>query len=57
MLIDSGATKNFINEEFIRKINYKKKALKKLYGLLIFNKTPLAYNNSKITYYSKKIRL
>ena len=51
-----GVTRNFINKEFTRKINYKKKTLKKLYDLLIFNRTPLVYNNNKITYYSKKVR-
>ena len=55
-LIDLGVTGNFINKEFTRKINYKK-ILKKLYGLLIFDGTFLAYNNNKIIYYSKKVRL
>ena len=56
-LIDLGATGNFINKEFTRKINYKKKVLKELYGLLIFNETPLTHNNNKITCYFRKIRL
>ena len=56
-LIDLGVTGNFMNKEFIRKINYKKKALKKLYGLLIFDETSLAYNNNRIIYYFRKIRL
>ena len=56
-LIDLGVTGNFINKEFIRKINYKKKVLKKLYGLLMFNETPLVYNNNKIIYYFRKVRL
>ena len=46
-----------MNEEFTRKINYKKETLKKLYSLSIFNWTLLAYNNNKIIYYSGKIRL
>ena len=45
-----------MNKEFTRKINYKKKILKKPYGLSLFNGTPLAYNNNKIIYYFKKIR-
>ena len=56
-LIDLGVTRNFINKEFTRKIDYKKEALKKLYDLLIFNETFLTYNNNKITYYSGKVRL
>ena len=55
-LINLGVTKNFINEEFIRKINYKKEALEELYGLLIFNKTSLIYNNNKVINYSGKVR-
>ena len=45
-----------MNEEFTRKINYKKKVFKKLYGLSIFDGTPLIYNNNKIIYYFRKIR-
>ena len=56
-LIDLGATGNFINKEFIRKINYKKKAFKKPYDLLIFDETFLAYNDDKVIYYSGKIKL
>ena len=56
-LINFGATKNSINEEFTRKIDYKKEIFKKLYDLLIFNGTSLIYNNNKIIYYSKKVRL
>ena len=56
-LIDLGATENFINKEFTRRIDYKKEAFKELYGLLIFNETPLTYNNNKVTYYSEKVRL
>ena len=46
-----------MNEEFARKINCKKKVFKEPYGLSIFNKTSLIYNNSKLIYYSKKVRL
>ena len=56
-LIDLGVTKNFINEEFARKIDYKKKVFKKLYGLSIFNETFLIYNNNKIIFYSGKVKL
>ena len=49
--------KNFINKEFIRRINYKKEVLKKPYDLSIFNGTPSIYNNNKITHHSKKIKL
>ena len=56
-LIDSGVTENFINKEFARRINYKKKTFKKPYGLSMFNGTPLIYNNNKIRYYSRKVRL
>ena len=56
-LINLGVTRNFINEEFARKINYKKEILKKPYDLSMFNGTPLIYNNNKIIYHSKKIRL
>ena len=56
-LIDLGVTGNFINEEFTRKIDYKKEIFKKPYDLLIFNRTFLIYNNNKIIYYSGKIRL
>ena len=56
-LIDLGVTRNFINKEFTRRINYKKEIFKKLYGLSIFDETPLTYNNNKITYYSRKVKL
>ena len=56
-MINLDVTGNFMNEEFTRKINYKKKIFKKLYGLLIFNGTSLIYNNDKIIYYFGKIRL
>ena len=56
-LIDLGVIKNFMNKEFARKINYKKKIFKKLYGLLIFNGTSLVYNDDKIIYYSGKVKL
>ena len=56
-LIDLGVTGNFINEEFTRKINCKKEIFKELYDLLMFNGTPSVYNNNKIIYYFKKIRL
>ena len=46
-----------MNEEFTRKINYKKEVLKEPYGLSIFDETPLIYNNNRIIYYSGKIRL
>ena len=55
-LIDLGVTGNFINKEFTQKIDYKKKILKELYGLLVFNGTSLVYNNNRITYYSGKVR-
>ena len=45
-----------MNKEFTRKIDYKKKILKKLYNLLIFDGTFLTYNNNKIIYYFKKIK-
>ena len=53
--MDSDATGNFINKEFTRKIDYKK-TFKKLYDLLIFNETPLIYNDNKIIYYSRKVK-
>ena len=56
-LINSGAIENYINKDFARRINYKKKLFKKLYNLLMFDGTPSAYNNNKITYYSRKVRL
>ena len=34
-----------------------KKVFKKQYNLLIVNGTSSAYNNNKIIYYSKKVRL
>ena len=46
-----------MNKEFIRKINYKKEVFKKLYDLLIFNETSLIYNDNKIIYYFRKIKL
>ena len=46
-----------MNKEFTRRINYKKEVFKKLYGLLKFNKTPLIYNDNRIIYYSRKVRL
>ena len=55
-LIDLGTTGNFINKEFVWKINYKKEILE-LYDLLMFNKTPLAYNDEKIIYNLGNIRL
>ena len=55
-LIDLGVTRNFINKEFIQRINCKKEVFKELYGLLIFNKTSLIYNNSRITHHSGKVR-
>ena len=45
-----------MNKDFIRKINYKKEVLN-LYDLLIFNKTPLVYNDKKIMYNLGNIRL
>ena len=57
MLIDLDVIENFINKEFARKINYKKKVFKELYDLLTFNETPSIYNDNKITYHSKKVRL
>ena len=57
MLIDSGVIGNFTNKEFTRRINYKKKTLKKLYDLLIFDGTPSTYNNNKVIHYSKKVKL
>ena len=56
-LINLDAIGNFINKEFTRKNNYKKKALKELYNLLMFNETSLIYNNNKIIYHSGKVRL
>ena len=55
--MDLGVIGNFINKEFIRRINYKKEIFKELYNLLIFNETLSAYNNNKIIYYSGKVRL
>ena len=46
-----------MNKEFTRRIDYKKKVFKKLYGLLMFDRTPLIYNDDKIIYYSGKIKL
>ena len=46
-----------MNKEFTRKINYKKKIFKKLYGLSMFNETLSTYNDNRITYYSGKVRL
>ena len=43
-------------EDFTRKINYEKKVLKP-YGLLIFNRTPLAYKDRTIIYNLDNIRL
>ena len=45
-----------MNEEFTRKINYKKEILKKPYDLLMFDETSLIYNNNRIIYYSGKVR-
>ena len=56
-LINLSVIGNFINKDFTRRINYKKKIFKKLYELLMFNETPLIYNNNKVTYHSRKIRL
>ena len=55
-LIDLGATRNFINKEFTRRIDYKKEALKEPYGLLMFDETPLIYNDNRVIYYSEKVR-
>ena len=44
-LIDLNVTRNFINKDFARKINYKKTL--KLYSLSMFDKTSLVYNNKK----------
>ena len=46
-----------MNKKFTRRINCKKKVFKKLYNLLIFDETPLIYNNNKVKYYSGKVRL
>ena len=56
-LINLDVTGNFINKKFTRKINYKKKVFKKLYDLSMFNGTFLVYNDNKIIYYSRKIKL
>ena len=48
-LIDSGVTGNFMNEEFARRIDCKKEALKEPYGL--------SNNNGRVTHHSGKVRL
>ena len=48
--------KNFISKDFVRKIDYKMKILE-LYGLLMFDRTSLAYNDRKIIYNLGNIRL
>ena len=45
-----------MNEEFARRIDCKE-ALKEPYGLSMFDGTPSAHNNGRVTYHSGKVRL